>query len=354
MTNNKISFHEIKLLEINSQSRRIFSGEYSINELKNILIEEWIPYRACSGCGKNDYCKFSHQNDKDTQCGLTISALHNFLEDTFNVILDSTSYEKQMFLDSAFYFCKYVLDSEQVNSILINRKKFKHFGWDSKAYSVMIPPIRETLNEFSKSLKEIPELFIKSCVLLVEGESEMIFINYLRGKGNSFRNWFFIVDCYYGKDNKKPNKIKMLLNKYKENGYLVCLQGDEDGNGDGSGYDKFKSFTSNNYILKENIFQFKNDFETAIPKKTVYNFLNEKSLLKDVSYEEFDKKTKGKSINKCLLEEFNIDTERNSLKKRIAEYAGQTYFILKPEEIKAFKRTELGTFVEFLNNLNKK
>jgi hypothetical protein len=352
MINNKISFQEIKLLEINGQSRRIFSGEYSINELKNILIEEWIPFRACGGCGKNDYCKFSLQNDKDSQCGVAISALDNFLKDTFHEILDSTDYKKQMFLDSAFYFCKYVLESEQVNSILINRAKFKQYGWDSKAYSAMIPPIRETLNEFSKSLKEIPELFKKNYVLLVEGQSEMVFINYLRGNGHSFRNWFFIVDSYYGKDKKKPGQIKMLLDKYKETGYLVCLQGDEDGNGDGSGYDKFKSFIHDNYILKENVFQFKYDFETAIPKKTIYNYLKEQSLLKDVSYDDFDKKTKGESINKCLLEEFNIDTKRNKLKKRIAEYAGKTYFIIKPEETEVFKRTELGAFVEFLNNLN--
>ena len=351
MTNKKISFQKIKLLEINGHSRRVFSGEFTINELNNTLVEEWIPYRSCNGCGKNDYCKFFHQNGKDDQCGLAISALKNFIDDTFYAIEYSTTHTKQMYLDSAFYFCKYVFDSEQVNSILINRAKFKHFGWDSKAYSVMIPPIRETLNNFSKSLKEIPELFIKDCVLLVEGQSEMFFINYLRGNGASYRNWFFHVDCYYGKDNKKPKNIKLLLDKYKENGYLIYLQGDEDGNGDGSGYDKFKHFTSNNYILKENIFQFKYDFETAIPKKTVYNFLIDQTLLKNVPYQEFDKKTTSDSINKCLLNEFNIDTERYNLKKRIAEYVGKIYFNLIPEEVEVFRKTELGIFIEFLNKI---
>ena len=339
---------------MNGQSSRPFNGNFSISELNEILIKEWIPYRSCCSCGKKDYCKFYNQVDESYQCGVAIKALNNFLQDTFFEVLNSTTNEKQKFLNSVFFFCKYVIQSEQINGVLINRENFNLHGWDLKAYSAMIPPIRETLNEFSKNLKELPKLYCETSILLVEGQSEMILINNLRGNKNEFRFWNFLVDCYYGRSNKTRNRLKILLDKYQENGYHVYLEGDQDGRGEGNkNYNEFRDFINDGYLSNDNVFQFKYDLETAIPKKTVYNFLMENSLLIDESFFSFDAKiqTKRKSINDCLLDVYGIDMERFNLKKRIAEYVGKFYFVVLPEEEKHFKESELGKFVEFLDRI---
>lgn len=357
MSETTIKFESIQIIEINGFSRKAFNGEYTITKLIDHLVAEWMPSYACGGCGKNEHCKYSTSipenslEDKDSPCRFAVAALSNFVINTSSVLFGATNDTKQKYLDSAFFFCKYILESEQLNSILTDQDKFTNYGWNSKVYSALIIPIRDTLNEFSKCLKDIPELFLETPILLVEGQSEMVFIENLRGNGNSFRSWFFIVDSYYGKDSKKPSRIKMLLDKYKKIGYSIYLQGDEDGTGDGSGYDKFKSYISDSYLSQEKIFQFKYDFETAIPKNILFKTLVDFSLLKNVSFKEFDNKTNGKSINESLKEEFGIDTKINSLKKQIAISVGKACFTIDPKDEEKFKQSELGHFITYLNNI---
>lgn len=357
MYNSILKFEKNQIFEINGFSKKDIIGEFNELQLAEILADEWIPFNDCLGCGKQKYCKYGILSSKNTsnsesfRCNFVIESLKNFIINTSHAIVDSSNKIKQEYLDSAYYFTTYVLKSEQLNSILVDNEKFKHYGWDAKAYSGIIIPIRDVLNKLSENLKCIPDLFMRTSILLVEGESEVIFINSTRGIGDVFRMEHFNVECYTGGGNKKLARIKMLLDKYKDIGYSIYFQGDRDGKENETGYESFFQYVESGYLEKENIFQFKFDFETALPKKLLFDILIKFNELNDITFEVFDKKTNDKSINDNLLKEFNINTKTKSLKKRIAHEAGKAFLFVNPLDREQFMKSELGQFVGFLNRI---
>jgi hypothetical protein len=357
MSNSNLKFKHHQIFEINGFSKINFNGEFNEIELTERLANEWIPYNDCSKCGKREFCKYSIENSQgklDTesnQCEYAVNSLKNFILNTSKVVVNSDDIIKQEYLDSLYFFTKYVLKSEQLNSILVNNEQFKHYGWNAKAYSSMIIPIRDILNELSAKLKGIPGLHQKTSILLLEGESEIAFINSTRGSGNVFRFDHFILDCYHGGGNKKEKRIKMLLDKYKEIGYSIYFQADRDGKENTTGYESFFQYVKSGFLEKENIFQFKYDFETAIPKKILYDILIKFNELDNVEFEEFDKKTNEGSINKSLCHEFKIDTETKSLKKRIASEVGRAFLFINPLNSEQLIKSELGQFIDFLESI---
>jgi hypothetical protein len=357
MTNPILKFENNQIFEINGFSKKDFIGEFNEIELAKELANEWIPYNDCSGCGKRLYCKYGIEssqeklNNESYQCEFAVNSLKNFIKNTSKVIVKSDNKIRQEYLDSLYFFIKYVLTSEQLNGMLVNNERFKHYGWDAKAYSSMIIPIRDILNELSIKLKNIPDLYKKTSILLLEGESEIAFIDSTRGSGDVFRFEHFILDCYHGKDNKRDKRIRMLLDKYNEIGYSIYFQTDRDGKEYKTGYESFFQYVKSGYLKKENIFQFKFDFETAIPKKLLYNILVKFNELKNIKFEEFNKKTNEGSINTCLINKFNIDTETKSLKIRIAVEVGKEFLFINPLNPDHLLKSELGQFVDFLNRI---
>jgi|GEM_PF-2239998 len=352
-----IRFNSVQILEINGFSRKEFQGEFTVVELVNNLVVEWLPMSSCRNCGRHKNCKYSVYNiEKDlrspgVQCGFAAEALKNFILNTSFVLSNADNCKKQKYLDCAYYFCWYIFKSEQLNKIVTEQDLFKQWGWDSKAYSSEIIGLRDTLNNLSKCIKDFPELFFKTSVLFVEGESEEIFIENVRGKDTYFRAWRFNVECYNGKDNKRNARINMLLDDYKEKGYSIYFQGDEDGRGDGSGYDRFKSHINKGYLTKEDIFQFKYDFETAIPRKLLFETLQDLGYLGNVTFNEFNIKTKEGSINDNLKMKFYVDTKSNGLKKKVAESIGKACFCVNPKNKNDFDKSELSRFIMFLNKI---
>lgn len=357
MTNSSLKFESNQIFEINGFSKKDFTGKFNEIELAEELANEWIPYNDCSGCGKREYCKYGISNSQkllnsdSSQCNFAVESLKNFIINTSNAIADSANNIKQDYLDSLYFFTTYILKSEQLNSILVDNERFKHYGWDAKAYSSMIIPIRDVLNKLSEKLKNIPDLYRRTSILLVEGETEMIFVNSTRGFGDVFRLEHFVLDCYHGKDNKREKRIKMLLDKYKEIGYSIYCQSDRDGKENTTGHESFFQYVKSGYLKKENLFQFKFDFETAIPKKLLYNVLVKFNELTKINFEEFDEKTNEGSINKSLFNEFYIDTETKSLKKRIAVEVGKAFLFINPLDPEQLMKSELGQFIEFLNRI---
>ena len=354
---DSIVFESNEIFEINGSSKAKFSGEFRPDALADKLIEEWIPYYECHKCGKGDYCKYAIPHSAnplrklDIKCGVAKEALRNFVHRTIFVLEQDSWIRRQKYLDAAFYFYKYVIESEQWNGTFIDNAKLDWWGEYSKKFFGEIIPIRDTLNELGNCLKEFPELYEGTSILLVEGEAEMTFISNLKGDGEYSNIWRFVVDSYGGKSNKLPRRIKMLLDDYKDKGYTIYIQGDEDGTGNGTGCDKFVEYVNQNYLDKNRIFQFQYDFETSIPLKLLYQVLIELGYLESVTLDSFINKLGGKSVNKGLLEHFDIDTEKNGLKKKIARIVGNAIFHIDHKVKDKFNETELGRFVLFLENI---
>lgn len=354
---DSVVFESNEIFEINGSSKVKFNGEYRPDALADKLIEAWIPNYECHKCGKGDYCKFTVPHSAnplrkmDIKCGVAKEALQNFIHRTIFVLENDSWVRRQKYLDAAFYFNKYVIDSEQWNGTFIDNEKLDWWGDYTKKFFGEIIPIRDTLNELGNCLKEFTELYEGTSILLVEGEAELTFIANLKGDGEYYKNWRFVVDSYGGKGNKLPRRIKMLLDDYKEKGYTIYIQGDEDGTGNGIGYDKFVEYVNQNYLDKNRIFQFKYDFESSIPIKLLYQVLIELSYLKSVTLEYFTSKFGNESVNKSLLEHFKIDTKKNGLKKKIARVVGNAIFHIDHKVRDKFNTTELGRFVLFLENI---
>ncbi|MBM2817118.1 MAG: hypothetical protein HW421_3880 [Ignavibacteria bacterium] len=314
----RIQFTNIKLLNMGGNTRDDFNGKYNADELSDFLIEKWIPYFECNKCGKSDYCKYTVPSKvkfkkQDIKCGVAKDALRNYLNYTFHLITDADLKQKQNYIDSAYYFYKFVISTEQNNGSFIWKD---HLDWWNNyaprlfGYTV---ELRNILNNLAKCMKVFPQMFSGSNFLLVEGESEKDFIETL----NEFS--YIIVETYKGKGNKKLNRTQMLIENYVNNGYIVYLQCDADGK-EGRMY---QSYIDAKLIQEDNCFQFTFDFETSIPSKLLYYCLVQLEFLSNVTIEDFIQKTeiRKESIAKILKNEFGIEIE--SKKRDLAKKLGE-------------------------------
>ncbi|ADQ78790.1 hypothetical protein Palpr_0634 [Paludibacter propionicigenes WB4] len=352
-----IEFKNIEIFEINGSSKIKFEGLYSPIELAREFTKRWIPYYECHKCGKGDYCKFAipyfgdNYYKQDIQCGVAKKALENYILRTFHVLNNANKQKQQNYVDSAFYFFKYIYLSEQLNGLFINDDKLEYLGKYSISLLTEILSLRDVLNKFGKDFKMFSELYNGQSLLLVEGKSELKFIEYLGGDDILSNSFTFIVESYNGKGNKLPKRIEMLIEDYQTKGYSIYIQGDEDGDGDGSGYDKFKYYVDKGTISKKNIFQFKYDFESSIPIEILFHILQELGYLKDNSLDDLIKLPKNKSINTILKEKFDIDTEKNKLKTQIAKKIGNIIFNSTYKETEKYNEFELFKFTRFLDRI---
>lgn len=350
-------FKDIEIFEVNGSSKVNFGGSFTPNEFVRELIERWIPFYECHKCGKGDYCKYTvpypsnPKRKQDIQCGVAQKALENYIMRTFHVLDNANKQKQQQYIDSAFYFFKYIYLSEQLNGVFIDNDKLDYWGEYSTYFFKEMLSVRDILNEFGKNFKVFPEIYKGQSLLLVEGETELKFIENLRGDSNFSSTLYFIADSYKGKGNKLPKRIQMLIDDYIAKGYSIYFQGDEDGNGDGSGYDKFKYYVENGSVPIQNIFQFKYDFESSIPRKLLHYILQELGYLKDISREKFNNRPEDRSINAILKEEYGINTESYKLKTQIAKKLGKIIFHFDRSDMEKLKKSELHGFINFIQNI---
>jgi len=354
------NFSDIEIFNMNGLSKDKFEGSFSKNELTKELINRWIPYYSCDACGKGDYCKFTVSYSKtspekrDIKCGVAETALEKYIDRTIDSLVDSDKFKQQQYLDCAFMFFRFVYISEQLNGAFINQEKLDYYGSFSKYFFLDMLSIRDVLNSFAENSKAFPELIPRQSLLLVEGKTEIAFIQSISGYHIFSRPFYFTVKSYNGKTNRIPKKIQMLLDEFHNNAYNIYFQGDADGSGDGSGIDKFKHYIDNGIIKRENIFQFTYDFETSIPRECLHKILQQLGYLTDISLDDF-LSLPNDSINTLLKTHYNLDLNQNSLKVKIAKILGniinEIEFGYQPQG-NPHSDSELYKFINFLGNIN--
>ena len=171
--------------------------------------------------------------------------------------------------------------------------------------------LRDNINAMTSLLKDISPFRSSQPILLVEGYAEKEFLNELK---KSHFSWFLDLnsEVYEGSGNKALKRIKMLLDKYKEQGYQIYIQGDADGKNN----DIFQKLIKIGLIFRENTFVFAHDFESSIPLDVLYVSLKKMAFLDDnITKEKFIEiiKRGDLSIVTRLNDRLGIDIKSNKI-----------------------------------------
>lgn len=340
----------LSIFDIYGVERVDLQGEYTAETLAEALIDEWVPYFECHKCGRWDYCKYAKKhpaNPKrsiDIKCGVAVDSLRNLINSAYSALEKMTREQAQGFLDGSFHFFGFVYSAEQW--IGMNMDAGFHSYWGDLAPYIYsrISPMREHLNSLAFYWKELPGFKTKSSVLFVEGYSEKAFLDELK---KSHSAWFLDlnVEVYGGKGNRKSKRIQMLLDRYKEQGYVVHAQGDADG----ENADIFRGLIESGSIEKKHTFVFHHDFESTIPLPLVYMVLCELKLIEGVTNEEFLERLKeiDGSLATRLEQSYGIGITPYKM-----EFAVTAADILNQSSWwnnDAFmEKTELGQFLRFI------
>ncbi|MEA2018804.1 MAG: hypothetical protein U9N59_10190, partial [Campylobacterota bacterium] len=192
------------------------NDSYTKEEIIDLMVENWIGYFECHKCGKWDYCKYAQKHPDnpnrsvDIQCGIAIDFITNFINTTFSLIEDLNDYQKQAYLNSAYYLTEFVINTEQVIGRFTNKEHIE--GWENYApslYGVTTNYVDEFLKKAQKEMKNVPFFNSKRSVLFAEGESEEIFANFFSD---------IEVVNYGGEGNLTYSKIEYTIKQYQDKG----------------------------------------------------------------------------------------------------------------------------------------
>lgn len=323
-------------------------GEYSKDSLKEELIKRWIPYYECHKCGRSDYCKFTIPHEhvrgklKDIQCGVVVSVMKNFIEQTFKLLHSYSNHQLQEYFDGLYYFQKFIYQTELETGLFLDNEALNYYQEHSPKNYGNLLYVRHYLDEIGKNLKSLPEFGATKGLLFVEGKTEEVFIKRLIANGD-FSAKQFIIHSYDGKSNKSEKKIKLLIERNRDVGYDIFIQGDKDG----EGIDVFQNHINSGLIAKNQTFLFEHDFETSIPIRLLHGVLTTLHIL-DVDVEDFVTRveSKSESINKTIEEEFGVSLKPH--KTDIADALGVILRHLNWRTNKSIHNSELGQFLEFV------
>jgi hypothetical protein len=329
-------------------------GDFTAATLSEKLIEEWIPYFECHQCGRFDYCKYVEPNptnpnrSADIQCGVASDCIKNLINSIFSDLEKMDRNQTQSFLNGAFFFYQFVYDTEQYIGMNMNYGFHKYFGEYAPNIYSRVSFLRGHLSDMVFHWKDLPNFSAKSPVLFVEGYSEKAFLDEMR---RSHLSWFLdlTIEVYAGEGNRRSKRINMLLNKYKEQGLVVYLQGDADG----EHQDIFRGLVNSGCINHDNTFVFMHDFETAIPSNILFNALVEMQFLTNISIDEFNQKlgTFNVSVIQRLNDVFgiNIGSDKIELATTVASLLNtqDTW----PSDQTFMNETELGQFLKFIQRV---
>ncbi len=321
------------------------SGTYCKESLIKIMIDKWISYMECHKCGKSDYCKYTephgaNPNKKaEIKCGVARDFIINFVNTTFNLVKDLDNTQKQAYLNAAYYFTEYVQSAEINIGTFINKDYLS--GWGSYA-PTLYGFSKQTLDYLNKSHREMKHIDIfnsKKNVILVEGFSEKIFVE-------NFTD--LEVINYEGKGRIDFSKIEFLVKEYHDKGYEVYLQSDLDGKNENQ---KINRIIKEGLIKEENIFQFKHDFETAIPPKLFYNILQDNELIED-DFEDFKKNANlSQGIVKHVKNKYGVDVNKRMVATEISLMIHKLKYRKNLYEDQDFLNTEIGKFWNFVSRI---
>lgn len=297
---------------------------------------------------RSDYCKFTVPHKyvahkfQDIQCGVVVKVIENFIDQTFELLRDYNQNQLQKYFNGLYYFQKFIYQTELETGMFLDKNMLDWYrDYSPKNYGHILY-VRHYLDELGKNFRSLKEFGATKGILMVEGKTEEIFINRLISNGD-FSSKQFVVQSYDGKNNKSEKKIKILIEKNREVGYEIYIQGDKDG----QDVDFFQNHIKSKLLKEGHTFQFTYDFETAIPKGLLYGVLNTLKII-DCNIGEFTQKVskKEQSINKTLLEEFHLNLDKH--KVDIADTLGIIIRHLDWRTDKSIHTSELGKFLEFV------
>lgn len=352
-----MDFSDLSIFEIDGITRRDLHGEYNEQQLTSVLIEAWIPYYECDKCGKVDFCKYTEPNPhqpgrkKDIKCGVAVNALQNFVRVSFPVLLRIEKRHQQNVLDAAYYFTRYIYESELYNGLCIDSKILDWFGSYSLGTMVRISHLAEDLTRFRSLLKDIPDFAYNIPVLFVEGEAEEAFLFEMQKTRSS---WFqnLNVRCSGGEGNLNAKRVTELFQQLRRQGYKVFVQADGDVN---NCIQAIKALISNGVLDKEKVFTFKYDLESAFPPEMLLKALQQLKTLEGVTTEEFETKvySQAKSVVKTIKGVYGVDLEplKIDLAKELAAVLIGLGSWWTDEE---FLKTEIGEFLKFIIHIPSK
>jgi len=320
-------------------------GLHSEDMIIEIMIDKWIPYMECHKCGKSDYCKYvePHRVNPDKKaeikCGVAKDFITNYINTTFNSLDGVEDEQKQAYLNAAFYLTEYVQSAEINIGTFINKEYLDYWGTYAPGLYGFTKQTLDYLNKAHKEMKYLEMFSSKKNVILVEGFSEEIFIQNFSG---------IEVLNYEGKGRIDFSKIEFLVKQYQEKGYEVYLQSDLDGSTENQ---KVNRIIREGLIKQENIFQFKHDFETAIPPRLFYNILLDNELITD-KYEDFKKDVDLKrGIVKYVENKYSISINKRMIATEISLIIHKLSRGKNLYEDGDFSTTEIGKFWNFFNRI---
>lgn len=346
---------KVKIPDIYGLKNTVLDGEYTKDELIEELANQWIPYVDCARkCFRSDYCIFTQKHPHnpnrltDVQCDVAVRALKVFVNTTYSIVEASESELYEVYFEGAYQYTKFILDAEHAIGRAIDEVAIEDFGEYGPIAFGQITKLRENLNSLASCLQNFPEFRSKKGVLFVEGWGEKAFLERMK---NSHSAWFLHlnVEVYNGTGNRRPKRIKMLLDNYKKQGYIIYLQGDADGRQT----DVFRELIRGNSVDEKSTFVFKQDFESAIPVPIFMYILHQLGLISKQNHENIEKKLQEEDVSfvKTLKTNFRIDL--NPYKLDIAEAVAD---LLNSKmrywwQDKKFMETEFGAFLSFVQNI---
>jgi len=320
-------------------------GDYSKDILINKMIDNWVYYMECHKCGKSDYCKYTEPHNvnphkkAEIQCGVVRDFIRNYVNSTFDSIQSLTHEQKQAYLDSAYYLSQYVQSAEIGIGTLINEDYLTTWEKFTPALYGFTKTTLDFLNKAHKEMKHLEMFGSKRNLILVEGHSENIFVE----------NFSDIkVLNYEGKGRIRYDKIELLVQQYKNDGYEVYLQTDKDGKPQNENVNKI---INEGLIKEENIFQFKYDFETSIPLKLFYKILKDNELISD-TFEVFKEDiTLQRGIVYSVESKYDISINKRMVANEVSlaiHKLSRTRNLYQDEK---FLSTEIGQFWNFISRI---
>ena len=186
--------------------------EYTLSELLHYLANFWVPLLECHKCGRFSYCKYAKPLETDPrrareiQCGVVLNVLDNFLTVSWSHI---TKYDKEhlhFFFNGLYYFTRFVYESERTIGDYL---ECDYLDWAGDELSLKtfgyVSHLRTYLDNFAKAFKKLEEFSTVGKWIVVEGESEKVFIERL-GELGFFTSYVSKVEHYGGKGNDSTEK----------------------------------------------------------------------------------------------------------------------------------------------------
>ena len=268
----------IEVYSFNGTSFITLSSQLTIGDLKRELVDEWTPYIDCFKCGRKSYCKYSvNRGDSDylyqeIQCGVVSSFIEGYLDIANKKYQCLSKPQKEEFLKGFYHLTKFIYDAENYIGA------FQEKDFISSMYNEQVgerflglsADISDSLVKASSHLKNTAFTRSERIMLLVEGQSEKDFVELFTKLNSAYFSGVY-VESYDGKENKRKEKIFLLINYFKEKGFKVIFQIDQDGNPDIN----LNQHITSNLITENDFFAFGEDLEAAYPNELIAECLTE-------------------------------------------------------------------------------